>query len=38
MMFIQTREYRFAGSWELFWVHIPENDHFDPRFLTQNGV
>ena len=38
MMFIQTREYRFADSLELFWVDIQENDHFDPRFLTQNGV
>ena len=36
MMFIQTREYRFANSLELFWVDIPENDHFAPTFLTQN--
>ena len=32
MMFIQTREYRFADSLELFWVDIPENDHLTPVF------
>ena len=32
MMFIQTREYRFAESLELCCIDIAENYHFDPRF------
>ena len=34
MTFIQTREYRFADSLELFWVAIPEMTILTPVFDT----
>ena len=38
LMFIQTGEYRFVYSLELFFVDIPGNDHLTPHKMGYKGT